>query len=81
MVEGGRGFFFLGVLATGKQADMLALHHKGDFVSVAGDMQMDQWMGPDGDMIRGYQVMADSVISARTVNGNERQLTGIDWLE
>ena len=35
---------------------VVSLHHKDDFVSVSGYMQMDQWMGPDGDLIQGYQV-------------------------
>ncbi|MFX2611789.1 hypothetical protein [Enterobacter mori] len=72
---------FPGGMVGGKQADVLALHHKGDFVSVIGYMQMDQCMGPDGDLIQGYQVRADSVISARTVNENEYKMTGTDWLD
>lgn len=40
---------------------------KGDLVSVAGNMQLNQWTGQDGGTQQGYQVVADSVISARTV--------------
>ncbi|CZV84541.1 Uncharacterised protein [Enterobacter hormaechei] len=35
-------------------------------VSVAGNMQVNQWTGNDGGTQTGYQVIADSVISART---------------
>lgn len=30
-------------------------------------MQLNQWTGQDGGMQQGYQVIADSVLSARTV--------------
>lgn len=66
-VEGGEVTFWLGVVAFGKQADALAEHVKGDLVSVAGTMQVNQWTGKDGGTQQGYQVVADSVISARTV--------------
>lgn len=65
--EGGEVTFWLGVVAFGKQADALAGHVKGDLVSVAGAMQVNQWTGKDGGTQQGYQVVADSVISARTV--------------
>lgn len=65
--EGGEVTFWLGVVAFGKQADALAEHVKGDLVSVAGAMQVNQWTGQDGGTQQGYQVVADSVISARTV--------------
>ncbi len=54
------------VLAFGRQADALAKHHKGELVSVAGNMQVSQWTGQNGETRRGWQVIADSVISART---------------
>ncbi|MEB7190826.1 single-stranded DNA-binding protein [Escherichia coli] len=66
-VEGGEVTFWLGVVAFGKQADALAEHVKGDLVSVAGTMQVNQWTGKDGGTQQGYQVIADSVLSARTV--------------
>lgn len=65
--EDGQATFWLGVIAFGKQADALARHQKGDLVSVAGNMQINQWTGQDGRTQQGYQVLADSVISARTV--------------
>lgn len=57
----------MGVIAFGKQADALAKHRKGDLVSVAGNMELNQWTGQDGGTQQCYQVIADSVLSARTV--------------
>lgn len=65
--EDGQATFWLGVIAFGKQAEALALHAKGDMVSVAGNMQLNRWTGQDGRTQQGYQVLADSVLSARTV--------------
>lgn len=59
--------FWLGVIAFGKPADTLAKYRKDDLVSVAGNMQLNQWMGQDGGTLQGYQVITDSVFSARTV--------------
>ncbi|MDX7158209.1 single-stranded DNA-binding protein [Klebsiella pasteurii] len=73
----GQAAFWLGVIAFGKQADALAKHQKGDLVSVAGNMQINQWTGQDGGTQQGYQVLADSVISARTVRpGGKAGLQG-----
>lgn len=65
--EDGQVTMWLSVLAFGRQADALAKHHKGELVSVAGNMQITQWTGEDGGTKQGWQVIADSVISARTV--------------
>lgn len=64
--ENGEATFWLAVTAFGRQAQALARHQKGDLVSVAGNMQVNQWTGNDGGTQTGYQVIADSVISART---------------
>lgn len=71
--DNGEVTFWLGVIAFGKQADALAKHHKGDLVSVAGNMQINQWTGQDGGTQQGYQVIADSVLSARTVRPEVKQ--------
>ena len=44
--DNGEATFWLGVIAFGKQADALAKHRKGDLVSVAGNMQLNQWTLP-----------------------------------
>lgn len=65
--QDGQATFWLGVVAFGKVAEILASHEKGDLISVSGTMQMNQWTGQDKTTQTGYQVVADSVISARTV--------------
>ncbi|HBA6272130.1 TPA: single-stranded DNA-binding protein, partial [Escherichia coli] len=64
--DDGTAMMWLSVLAFGRQADALAKHHKGELVSVAGNMQVSQWTGQNGETRQGWQVIADSVISART---------------
>ena len=64
--DDGQATMWLSVLAFGRQADTLAKHHKGELLSVAGNMQISQWTGQNGETRQGWQVIADSVISART---------------
>ncbi|MGA3767665.1 single-stranded DNA-binding protein, partial [Escherichia coli] len=64
--DDGTATMWLSVLAFGRQADALAKHQKGELVSVAGNMQVSQWTGQNGETRQGWQVIADSVISART---------------
>ena len=65
--QDGQATLWLSVIAFGKQADFLAKHQKGDVASVSGTMQVSQWTGQNGETRQGWQVIADSVISARTV--------------
>lgn len=74
-VENGEATFWLAVTAFGKQADALAKHQKGDMVSVSGNMQITQWTDSHGNSQTGYQVIADSVVSARTVRPGGRKGT------
>ncbi|EJC5083026.1 single-stranded DNA-binding protein [Escherichia coli] len=76
--QDGQATLWLSVLAFGKQADQLAGHEKGNVISVSGTMQISQWTGQNGDTRQGYQVIADSVISAKTVRpgGSRRKTTG-----
>mgnify|MGYP002725151823 FL=1 len=71
--DDGQATMWLSVLAFGRQADALAKHHKGELVSVAGNMQISQWTDQNGEMRQGWQVIADSVISARTVRPGGRK--------
>ncbi|HDX5377512.1 TPA: single-stranded DNA-binding protein [Escherichia coli] len=78
--DDGTATMWLSVLAFGRQADALAKHHKGELVSVAGNMQVSRWTGQNGETRQGWQVIADSVISARTARpggkkGQQRQAT------
>ncbi|HBC3034019.1 TPA: single-stranded DNA-binding protein [Escherichia coli O146] len=76
--QDGQATLWLPVLAFGKQADQLAGHEKGNVISVSGTMQISQWTGQNGETRQGYQVIADSVISAKTVRpgGSRRKTTG-----
>ncbi|EOY2426893.1 single-stranded DNA-binding protein, partial [Escherichia coli] len=76
--QDGQATLWLSVLAFGKQADQLEGHEKGNVISVSGVMQVSQWTGQDGETRQGYQVIADSVISAKTVRpgGSRRKTTG-----
>lgn len=71
--ENGEATFWLAVTAFGKQADALAKHQKGDMMSVSGNMQITQWTDGHGNAQTGYQVIADSVVSARTVRPGGRK--------
>lgn len=64
--ESGESTLWLEMLAFGKQSDALAKHRKGDMVSVSGVLQVNQWAAQGGDIKQRWQVIADSVISART---------------
>ncbi|HCQ1290545.1 TPA: single-stranded DNA-binding protein [Escherichia coli] len=64
--QDGQATLWLSVIAFGKQADFLAKHQKGDVASVSGTMQVSQWTGQNGETRQGWQVITDSVISART---------------
>ncbi len=77
--ENGEAVMWLDVTAFGKQADALAKHTKGDLVSVSGQLQINQWTGQDGGTHSGYAMVADSVISARTVRpgGNPQPVKAI----
>ncbi|EFA7977900.1 single-stranded DNA-binding protein [Escherichia coli] len=76
--QDGQATLWLSVIAFGKQADQLAGHEKGNVISVSGVMQISQWTGQNGETRQGYQVIADSVISAKTVRpgGSRRKTTG-----
>ncbi|WP_294900541.1 single-stranded DNA-binding protein [Tatumella sp. UBA2305] len=67
--------YWLGVVAFGTQADILAKHQKGDMISVAGNMQLNQWSGQDGVQKEQPQVIADSIVSAKTVRPGGRKTT------
>lgn len=51
--DNGEATFWLGVNAFGKQAEVLAKHRKGDLVSVAGNMQLNQWTVQGGGTQQG----------------------------
>ena len=77
-IESGELTFWLGVTAFGKQADYLLKHQKGVLISVSGNMQANHWKGNNGVLQTGNQMVADSVISAKTVRpGGRKKGTGV----
>ncbi|EGI3993899.1 single-stranded DNA-binding protein [Escherichia coli] len=78
--DDGTATMWLSVLAFGRQANALAKHQKGELVSVAGNMQVSQWTGQNGETRQGWQVIADSVISARTGGKKGQQGQATDAL-
>jgi single-strand DNA-binding protein len=58
---------WVGVVAFGRCAEDLLRHDKGELVSVSGRVQVNRWAGSDGEEREQLQVVADSIVSARTV--------------
>ena len=73
--QNGEATYWLGIVAFGTQADTLAKHSKGDMISIAGNMQLNHWSGHDGVQKEQPQVIADSIISARTSRPDGRKIT------
>lgn len=58
---------WIGVRAFGRGAETLAKHTKGDLISVSGRFQLSRWRGQDGKDHEQFQLVADTVISAKSV--------------
>ncbi|EFL6055902.1 single-stranded DNA-binding protein, partial [Escherichia coli] len=54
--DDGTATMWLSVLAFGRQAEALERHRKGELLSVAGNMQISQWTGQNGETRQGWQV-------------------------
>ena len=75
--EGATETLWLRVTAFGRQAQDLAWHAKGDPVSVSGRLQFSRWTDRDGDEREQWAIVADALVSARTVRpGGRRQSKG-----
>lgn len=59
--------WWLDVVTFGKEAETLAKHAKGECISVAGRVQRRKWTDNAGAEREQLQVIADSLVSARTV--------------
>ncbi len=66
------------LVAFGRVAELLAKHAKGDLVSVAGRLQLSRWQDRDGTDHERLQIIADTVISARSARprGGKRREPG-----
>ena len=75
--EGATETLWLRVTAFGRVAQDLAGHAKGDPVSVSGRLQFSRWTDRDGDEHEQWQIVADALVSARTVRpGGRRRSEG-----
>ncbi len=61
---------WVGIVAFGRAGEELLRHDKGDLVSASGRVQRNSWTSPSGEKREQLQVVADSVISSRTVRPN-----------
>ncbi len=57
----------MGIVGFGRVAESLLKHKRGDMLSAAGRVQLNTWATDGGEQRRQFQIVADSVISARTV--------------
>ena len=69
---------WLRVTAFGRVADDLLLCAKGDPVSASGRLQFSRWTDRDGDEREQWAIVADALVSARTVRpgGGRRKSKG-----
>lgn len=58
---------WLGLVAFGTMAESLLKHKRGDMVSAGGRVQINTWTTGNGEQRRQFQIVADSLVSARTV--------------
>jgi single-strand DNA-binding protein len=69
---------WFGLVAFGKLAESLLRHKRGDMLSASGRVQINTWTTDGGEQRRQFQIVADSVVSARTVRpgGGKRRSQG-----
>lgn len=67
---------WLGVVAFGHQAEQLLRHAKGDLLSVQGRLQRRVYTDSEGAQREQLQVVANNLISARTVRPGGRREDG-----
>lgn len=58
---------WLGVVAFGHAAEDLLRQKKSDLISVSGRVQRNAWTTPAGEKREQLQIVADTLMSARTV--------------
>ena len=55
------------VVCFNKLADQLAKHAKADPIAASGRLELSRWTGDDGAERESWQLIADAIVSARTV--------------
>ncbi|AVA22489.1 single-stranded DNA-binding protein [Rhizobium sp. NXC24] len=61
---------WISILAFGRVAEDLLRLQKGDMVSASGRVQRSTWTTNDGEKREQLQIVADSLVSSRTVRPN-----------
>lgn len=64
---------WLSVICFGRTADALLKHAKGDLISIAGRVQVNCYTAKDGSSRRELQIIADSVISSKSVRPRSKR--------
>lgn len=69
---------WLNVIAFGSMAEMLLKHGKGEFISISGRVQKKSWTDKEGQARESLEIVADTIVSARTVRpgGGKKRDTG-----
>ena len=67
---------WVSLVTFGRLAEQLARHKKGEMLSAAGRLVLNRWTGNDGQERTTWEMVADSLVSARTVRpGGGRKKT------
>ena len=63
------------IVTFGKLAELLLRHQSGEMLNVAGTVQVSRWADQSGETREQLQIIADSIISARSTrpSGGKRQ--------
>jgi len=64
---------FVGIVAFGKTAEKLLRHAKGDPLSVSGRCEINAWTDSEGATRQELKIIADAVVSAKTVRPGGRK--------
>ena len=76
--EDGEATAFFGLVAFGELAESLSRHVKGDTVGLFGRVKINRYTNRDGEAREELSIMADGLVSARTVRpggGRKRKPT------
>lgn len=74
--QGDGSTLWVGIVTFGKTADALLRHSKGDMLSVVGRVQRNAYTDRNGTEREQLQIIADAIVSARTVRpGGRRKAT------
>ena len=67
---------WFGIASFGGVADNLARHAKGDAIGISGRVQQNKYTKNDGTEVTELQIVADNIVSARTVRpSNQKRAT------